>query len=80
MELPRIAVVFRFWQCDNENQAGVKGRCDRSRQGSDLLAALHPPKMPVSNEKKKPAASIIGVPPVCIHWPVNMRDPESIIC
>jgi hypothetical protein len=26
MELPRIAVVFRFWQCDNENQAGVKRR------------------------------------------------------
>jgi hypothetical protein len=25
MELPRITVVFRFWQCDNENQAGVKG-------------------------------------------------------
>jgi hypothetical protein len=26
MGLPRIAVVFRVWQCDNENQAGVKGR------------------------------------------------------
>jgi hypothetical protein len=26
MELPRITVVFRSRQCDNENQAGVKGR------------------------------------------------------
>jgi hypothetical protein len=23
-ELPRIDLVFRFWQCDNENQAAVK--------------------------------------------------------
>jgi hypothetical protein len=26
MELPRITVVIRSRQCDNENQAGVKGR------------------------------------------------------
>ena len=25
MELPRITVVFRFRQCDNENQAGREG-------------------------------------------------------
>jgi hypothetical protein len=53
MGLPRIAVVFRFWQCDNENQAGVKGRSlTAPAKGSDLLAAFHPPQRSVSNEKK----------------------------
>ena len=66
MELPRIAVVFRFWQCDNENQAGVKGATDRSRQGSDLLAALHPPQRSVSNEKKNRCCMYCREPPVRI--------------
>jgi hypothetical protein len=44
MGLPRIRLVFRFWECDNENQIGVRAR-QRALPAKVPLRrlGLHPP-------------------------------------
>jgi hypothetical protein len=54
MGLPRVDVVFRFWQCDKENHGWREGRAaDRRCQVFDLVTGLHPPGKVSSGTKKE---------------------------
>jgi hypothetical protein len=53
MELPRVDVVFRLWQCDKKNQGWREGPpLTVPCQSFDLLPGLHPPVKSVSTKKE----------------------------
>ena len=65
MELPRITVVFRFRQCDNENQAGREGPL-LTAPAKALICwrpfTLRKSQLSVSNEKEYCFASLVASP------------------
>jgi hypothetical protein len=77
MGLPRIRLVFRFWECDNENQTGVRARQRAPCQGSASSAGSSPSVNASVKRKKKPALSELEHPAQC-DWPVNVGNPVRI--